>query len=234
MRIDRPLLEGRFVRRYKRFFADVALADGRTVAVHCPNSGSMMGLLVEGAPVLVSDSEDDGRTLRLTLERIRIGRGWVGVNTMLPNRIVREGVERGLVAELAGYDEVRSEVVCSKASRIDLRLAGAGRKATWVEVKNTTLRDGAVARFPDSVTERGRKHLEELTRLVRGGDRAVMFFLVNRTDCASMAPADAVDPEYGRALRKAAARGVELLAYRVAFRGAHATVAERVPVVLNE
>lgn len=232
MRIDRPLLRGTLVRRYQRFFADVRLEDGRTEAVHCPNSGSMSGLVVEGAPVLVSDSQDDARRLRLTLERIRVGRAWVGVNTMLPNRIVREAVERRRVPELAGYDEVRSEVVCSRTSRIDLRLAGAGRPPAWVEVKNTTLRDGDVARFPDAVTERGRKHVEELTRLVRGGERAVMFFLVNRTDCRAMGPADAVDPEYGRALRKAAAAGVELLAYRVAFRGAHATVAERVPVVL--
>lgn len=232
MKIDRPLIAGRLVRRYKRFLADVVLDDGRTVTVHVPNSGSMMGLDAPGSAVLVSDSLDDGRKLRLTLERVRSGRGWVGVNTMLPNRIVREGVERGLVAELAGYDEVRSEVVCGPHSRIDLRLGSPGRPSAWVEVKNTTLRDGAVARFPDSVTERGLKHLEELTRLVRGGERAVMFFLVNRTDCSAMGPADTIDPAYGAGLRRAQSRGVELLAYRVRFRGPCATVADRVPVVL--
>lgn len=231
MKIDRPLLHGRFVRRYKRFFCDVEI-DGRVVAVHCANSGSMAGLQTPGAEVLLSDSMDETRTLRLTLERVRVGRAWVGVNTMLPNRVVRDGIERGLVPELAGHDEVRSEVVCGPSSRIDLCLSGAGRPRTWVEVKNTTLRDGTVARFPDAVTERGRKHLGELSRLVREGDRAVMFFLVNRTDCDAMGPADDIDPEYGAALRAAAAAGVELLAYRVAFRGAHANVAGRVPVRL--
>ena len=232
-RIEKPLLRGRFVRRYKRFFADVEFDDGRVVPVHCPNSGSMSGLQTSGAEVLVSDSEDDARTLRLTLERVRVGRTWVGVNTMLPNRIVRAGIEGGLVAELAGYDDVRAEVVCGPSSRIDLLLAAPGRPRCWVEVKNTTLRDGAVARFPDAVTERGRKHLGELVRLVREGDRAVMFFLVNRGDCRSMGPADAIDPEYGLALREAAAAGVELLAYRAVLRGPTAAVGRRLPVELG-
>lgn len=232
MRIDRPLLKGRFVRRYKRFFTDVELEDGRVVAVHCANSGSMAGLQTPGAEVVVSDSLDEKRLLRLTLERVRVGRGWVGVNTMLPNRIVRDGIERGLVAELTGYADVRSEVVCGPSSRIDLCLSGPGRPRTWVEVKNATMKVGDVARFPDAVTERGLKHLGELSRLVREGDRAVMFFLVNRTDCDAMGPADDVDPEYGAALRKAAGAGVELLAYRVAFRGPSVSVAHRVPIVL--
>lgn len=232
-RIERPLHRGRFVRRYKRFFADVEFDDGRVVPVHCPNSGSMAGLQTPGAEVLVSDSEDPARSLRFTLERVRVARSWVGVNTMLPNRIVRAGIEGGRVAELTGYDDVRAEVVCGPSSRIDLLLAGPGRPRCWVEVKNTTLRDGDVARFPDAVTERGKKHLGELVRLVRGGDRAVMFFLVNRGDCRAMGPADAIDPEYGAALRDAAAAGVELLAYRAVLRGATASVGVRVPVLLG-
>lgn len=236
MKIDKPLLEGRFVRRYKRFLCDVVLdapfRGAREHTVHCPNSGSMMGLQTPGARVVVSDSEDDKRSLRLTLERVRHGRGWVGVNTMIPNHVVRDGIERGLVPELTGYDDVRSEVVCGPHSRIDLCLAGPGRPRTWVEVKNTTLKDGNVARFPDSVTERGRKHLGELERLVREGDRAVMFFLVNRTDCDAMGAADDIDPEYGVALRHAAAHGVELLAWRVSFRGASVSVKAPVPILL--
>lgn len=229
--IDRPLVIGRFVRRYKRFFADVEI-DGSVVAVHCPNSGSLAGLQEPGSEVLVSDSCDPARTLRRTLERIRVGGAWVGVNTMLPNRIVRAGIEGGRVAELSGYSDVRSEVVCGPSSRIDLLLTSPDRPRCWVEVKNTTLRDGDVARFPDAVTERGRKHLAELTRLVAEGDRAVMFFLVNRTDCGAMGPADDVDPEYGRALRAAAAAGVELLAYRAELLPSSARVGDRVPVRL--
>jgi sugar fermentation stimulation protein A len=157
-----PLLPGRLVRRYQRFFADVVLEDGRAETVHCPNSGSMLGLCAVGAPVLVSDSGDPARKLRMTLERVRAGRAWVGVNTMLPNRIVREAVEAGRLPELAGYAEVRPEVKFGERSRIDLRLAGPDRPACWVEVKNVTLRAGRAARFPDAVTERGLKHLREL------------------------------------------------------------------------
>jgi sugar fermentation stimulation protein A len=232
LRSDRPLLEGRFVARRKRFFADVEFDDGRVVAVHCPNSGSMAGLQTPGARVLVSDSQDDARSLRLTLERVRVGRTWVGVNTMLPNRIVRAAVEGGRVAELAGYASLRAEVPYGTSSRIDLLLEAPGRPRCWVEVKNTTLRDGDVARFPDAVTERGRKHLGELERAVREGDRGVMFFLVNRGDCEAMGPADAVDPEYGKALRRAAGRGVELLAYRAVLRGASCAVGPRLPILL--
>jgi sugar fermentation stimulation protein A len=232
VKLSGPLSEGTLVKRYKRFLADV-LVDGRTLTVHCPNSGSMAGIAIPGAPVLVSDSGDPSRKLRHTLERVRIGSAWVGVNTMLPNRIVREGIEAGKVAELAGFATVRSEVVCGPGSRIDLLCEGGpdGRRA-WVEVKNTTLRDGPVARFPDAVTERGRKHLLELARLVRGGDRGIIFFLVNRGDCDAMGPADDVDPEYGRTLRDVAGRGVELLAYRAVHRGAVSRLGDRVPVRL--
>ena len=234
MKIDRPLRTGRFVRRYKRFFVDVLL-DGDTdvTVVHCPNSGSMSGLQTPDAEVLVSDSQDDSRKLRMTLERVRVGRSWVGVNTMLPNHIVREAIESGAIPELRGHDAVRSEVVCGPGSRIDHCLDGPGDRRTWVEVKNATLRVGTVARFPDAVTERGRKHLGELERLVREGDRAVMFFLVNRTDCTSMGPADHIDPEDGRGLRHAAAHDVELMAWQVTFRGPHVRIARRVPIDLG-
>ena len=232
MRIDLPLVEGTLVRRYKRFFADVDLPGLGVTAVHCPNSGSMMGLQAPGSRVLVSDSQNDTRKLRYTLERVRVGRAWVGVNTMLPNKIVREGIVAGAVAELTGYTEARPEVVCGEGSRLDLLLTAPGRPRAWVEVKNTTLKDGAVARFPDSVTERGRKHLRELMRLHSEGDRAVIFFLVNRGDCSAMGPADAVDPEYGSALREASAAGVEILAYSTRHRGAVSAIDARLPVQL--
>jgi sugar fermentation stimulation protein A len=232
LRLTVPLLPGRFVRRYKRFFVDVRLDSGPELAVHCPNSGSMSGLLVAGAPVLVSDSGNPARKLRHTLERIRPGRAWVGVNTMLPNHLVREAVERGRVRELRGFASVRSEVRLGGRSRIDLLLEGRRRKRCWVEVKNATLRDGRVARFPDAVTERGRKHLRELSGAVARGDRAAMFYVVNRADCDAMGPADDIDPAYGEALRRAASAGVELLAYRVAMRGARSWIATPLPVLL--
>lgn len=231
MKLAAPLLRGRFERRYKRFFCDVRLEDGRTLTVHCPNSGSMTGLLVDDAPVIVSDSGNPARKLRHTLERIRPGRAWVGVNTMLPNHLVREAVERGRVPELAGYASVRSEVRLGERSRIDLLLEGPGRPRCWVEVKNTTLRDGRVARFPDAVTERGRKHLHELRTAVGHGDRAVMFYVVNRGDCDAMGPAEAIDPAYAAALRESIDAGVEALAYRVAMRGPRAWITTSVPVL---
>jgi len=214
MKIELPLLSGRFLRRYKRFLVDVELDDGRVVTVHCPNSGSMLGLQVEGAPVVVSDSGNPKRKLQMTLERIRIGRAWVGVNTMLPNHVVREGIEAGRVPALTGYGSVRSEVKLGTRSRIDLFLSDGEQPDCWVEVKNATLRVGDRAAFPDSVTARGLKHLEELTNVVEGGGRAAMFFLVNRSDCDGLEPADDIDPAYGKGLRRAAAAGVEILAHR--------------------
>ncbi|MCG3135043.1 MAG: Sugar fermentation stimulation protein A [Planctomycetes bacterium] len=235
MRIAGPVAEGTLVRRYKRFLADVEVG-GALLTVHVPNSGSMAGLSEPGMPVLVSDSGDPSRKLRWTLERVRAGRAWVGVNTMLPNRIVREGIVEGLAPELGGYATARPEVVCGPGSRIDLLLEGGAGPRAWVEVKNTTLLDGSatsgVVRFPDAVTERGRKHLGELVRLRRAGDRAVIFFLVNRPDGAAMGPADAIDPAYGDALRAAAAAGVELVARRAVMRGPSVRLGAPVPILL--
>lgn len=238
MKIAGPVHLGTLVRRYKRFLADVRLDDspGEILTVHVPNSGSMAGLSDPGMPVLVSDSGDPSRKLRFTLERVRAGKAWVGVNTMLPNRIVREGILAGLAPELGGYATARPEVVCGPGSRIDLLLEGGPGPRCWVEVKNTTLLDGdaktGVVRFPDAVTERGLKHLGELVRLRAAGDRAVIFFLVNRSDGAAMGPADRVDPAYGAGLRDASRAGVEIVARRAMFRGAHATLGAPVPVRL--
>ncbi len=232
MKIALPLFHGRLVRRYKRFLADVVLDDGRELTVHCPNSGAMTGMCAPGSRVLVSDSGNPKRKLRLTLERVRAGRAWVGVNTMLPNRIAREGIEKGRGPGLAGYETVRSEVVLEEGSRIDLRLDAADRPPCWVEVKSATLREGRTALFPDAVTVRGRKHLDALLRAVGRGDRAVMLYVVSRGDCDAFGPADGVDPEYGAALRHAAAGGVELLAHSVRMRASSALLSAALPVLL--
>ena len=233
MRIQRPLHRGVLLRRYKRFLADVRLDDGRELTVHCPNSGSMKGIAREGAPVLVSDSENPKRKLRMTLERVRPGRAWVGINTMLPNHLVHEAVSAGRLGELTGYDTLRAEVVLEKGTRLDLRLSGAGRPDCWVEVKNATLQEGRAALFPDAVTDRGRKHLDALQDVVRRGERGVLMFVVNRGDCDFVAPADEIDPAYGEALRRVAAGGVEVFARRARMRGARTWLAEAVPVRLD-
>jgi len=208
-----PPLAARFLRRYKRFFADVELADGTTLTAHCPNTGSLQGCLVPGARVWLRDSGNPARKLRYTWQAIELAGAWVNVDTSLPNRVVAEAVAAGRVPELAGYATLRSEVAYGKNSRIDLLLEDPRRGTCHIEVKSTTLVDGPCALFPDAVTERGTKHLHELARLARAGQRAVQFFFVNRADVTRFRPADAIDPTYAAALRRAARAGVELLAY---------------------
>lgn len=216
MRFPRPLVRATFVRRYKRFFADVRLADGTTITAHCPNSGSLLGVKDEGMPVYLLDSGNPERKLRYTWVLARPGHAWVSIETNIPNRVVHEAAVGGRIPELAGYASARREVPYGRNSRIDLLLEGrAGDpRPCYVEVKCTTMGEGTVARFPDAITERGRKHLVELQREVRRGARAVQFFFCARSDVEAFRPADAIDPDYGRELRRAARRGVEVLAWR--------------------
>lgn len=232
MRFPEPPLAGRFLRRYKRFFADVELEDGSVLVAHCPNTGSLLGCLEPGAPVWLRDSGNPARKLRHTWQAVRIGRAWVNVDTALPNRVVAEAVERGLVAELSGYASVRREVPYGKGSRIDLLLEDEARGSCHVEVKSTTLARGAVALFPDAVTERGRKHLDELARLARSGRRAVQFFFVSRGDVHTFRPADDIDPDHGRALRRAVRAGVELVARRTLVRARSLELGEALGIEL--
>jgi sugar fermentation stimulation protein A len=234
MRFDEPPIEGRLVRRYKRFFTDVELPDGEVVTAHCPNTGSMKGCLDEGNPVWLRDSKNDKRKLRLTFQAIQVGGAWVNVDTGLPNRVVYEALAAGEVPELTGYDDVRREVKYGTNSRIDVLLESEGRPPCYVEVKNTTLAEGDQARFPDAVTERGRKHLGELAEVVRNGGRAVQFFFVSRADVTRFAPADDIDPAYGAALREAADASVELLAYSAAVTADGLELGERLPVELPD
>lgn len=215
MRFEDAPLRGRLIRRYKRFFADVRLASGESIVAHCPNTGSLLGCLEPESPVWLRDSRNERRKLRFTWQAVRVARTWVNVDTSLPNRVVLEALERGLVPELEGYDARRREVPYGRGSRIDLLLWNASGERCFVEVKSTTLAEGKTALFPDAVTERGRKHLRELARVARRGERAVQFFFVSRADVEVFRPADAIDPEYGRALRRAARAGVEILAWTV-------------------
>ena len=201
---------GRLIRREKRFFV-YALLDGEEVAVHTNNTGTMLGLLRKGSPVLLSPAAGPGRRLKWTLEAIRAGGAcgpWVGVNTAVPNRLLAPLFENGLLPWTARYGVLRREVPCGE-SRIDACFSGAGLPPLWVECKNVTLVEDGEAAFPDAVTERGAKHLRELAALRERGDRAAMLFVVQRTDARCFAAADYVDPAYALELRRAVSLGVE-------------------------
>lgn len=228
-----PLIPGVLVKRYKRFLADVILDDGTTVTAHCPNSGSMKGCAIPGSKVFLSRSDTKGRKYPFTWELVECGEFLTGINTSLPNRLTREAIADGTVVELRGYGTIRPEVPYGEHSRIDLLLEGdVGR--CYVEVKNVTLVEGARALFPDAVTTRGQKHLNELMRVVRDGHRGVIFFTVQRGDADSVSPADLIDPEYGRLLRLAMANGVEALAYRAEITTHEIRLNRRLPVIIRE
>jgi len=234
--IDAPLA-ARFVRRYKRFLADVETPDGRILTVHCPNPGSMLGFHRPGAAVRCSTSDDPRRKLRHTLEMMRIGRTWVGLHTLRANAVVAEALDAGAPAALAGYARTEREVQISggtRRSRLDFRLSGrpGDHRPAYVEVKSVTLAERGVARFPDSVTERGRRHLEVLQRLCDEGARAALIFLVQRADCDRVEPADDIDPDYGRALRDAFRAGVELFALGARVTARAITVERELPILL--
>ena len=216
MKFAAPLTPARLLRRYKRFLADVELADGTQLTAVCPNTGSMLGCCAPGSAVWLSASDSPTRKYRHTWELVQAGRVKVGINTALPNRLVEEAVVAGVIAELAGYTRLRREVPFGEErSRVDLLLGADGRPDCYVEVKNVTAAvSDRVALFPDAVSARGAKHLRELMRLVASGQRAVLVYCVQRGDVDEVRPADAIDPLYGRTLRAALAAGVEVLAYR--------------------
>ena len=227
-----PLVPGRLLRRYKRFLADVELADGSMVTAHCPNSGSMKGCLGERWPVMLSTSDNPKRKHAQTWELVDNGACWIGINTSRTNAVVEEGIRSGSIPELAPFDELHREVRLGERSRIDLALDRDGRR-TWVEVKSVTMIDGTGRyAFPDAVTARGTRHLAELEAAVAEGDRAVMLYLIQRSDGAGFTVADDIDHGYGEALRRAVAAGVGVLAYRAEVSPGGITVAERVAVEL--
>ena len=218
MIITQPLVEAVLIKRYARFLMDLRLADGSVVTAHCPNSGSMEGCLLEGAPVLATEAANLARRLKYTAEYVRLPSGWVGINTHRTNLLVGEALRARAIPELRDYSEVKAEVPYGPHSRVDFLLTGPGLPPCFVEVKNTTWpsSDGGIG-FPDSVTERGLKHLRELRRVVREGHRAVMFYLVNREDGTFFRPAYEKDPVYGKALERAVKAGVEIIVRRATF-----------------
>ena len=215
MQFPQPLSRGVLVRRYKRFFADVALDDGRDVVAHVANPGAMVGLNMPGLAVWLSPSNSSTRKLAWTLEMIEHGGGLVGVNTMHPNRIAAEALAESLIPELAGYETIRREVPYSEASRVDFLLEGPGRATCYLEVKNCHfLRGDRLAEFPDCVAARSAKHLRDLEAMVAAGHRAVVLFIVQREDCDAFSACHDLDPVFAAALVHAADAGVEVLVYQ--------------------
>lgn len=264
-----PLLHGKLIRRYKRFLADVELNDPvpaptaqipegpqesenqdsnpNMVTAHCPNSGSMKGLLTPGNPVMISRSDNPRRKLKYTLELIKVGNNWVGVNTSRPNHIVHEAIValndkshvwkdgelEGPVHGLAGYESIAMERKYGENSRIDILLEDPKLGRCYVEVKNVTMAEGDTAMFPDAVTARGTKHLRELTQMVAQGHRAVMFYLVQREDCRQFVPARHIDPLYATTLAEAHAAGVEALCYSCKVSPDGIWLAEPLPITIE-
>ncbi|MDB9528064.1 DNA/RNA nuclease SfsA [Oscillatoria sp. CS-180] len=212
------LYPGKLLKRYKRFLADIELDSGEVITAHCPNTGPMTGVCHVDGRVMVSHNPSPKRKLAYTWELTEVHDTvptWVGTNTALPNRVVKSVLAANVISELGAYSEIRPEVKYGKEgkSRIDFLLKGEDGRPIYVEVKNTTWADGTLALFPDTVTTRGQKHLQELTALLPDA-RAIMLYFINRGDCITFAPGDKADPVYGTLLRKAIAQGLEVLPCR--------------------
>jgi len=209
MEYSEKLVHGRLIRRYIRFLADVELDSGERVVAHCTNSGSMKSCLEPGAEVYLSPVSDPSRKTRFTWEMIRINNGWVGINTSIPNRLAHEWMSNNTVPGLIGYDCIRREVTFGE-SRLDI-FASNSHENCVIEVKNVTLKEGALALFPDAVTVRGQKHLNTLIEQRQKGFRAVMLYIVQRNDVSAFAPASEIDPCYAAMFYKARENGVEMI-----------------------
>jgi sugar fermentation stimulation protein A len=226
------LTEARLVQRYKRFFAAIRLADGTLATAHCANPGAMLGLTTPDARVLVTKVESKTRTLPWSLEAVEQNGAWVGVNASRPNTLVAEALAAGRIAELGGYETVRREVRYGTASRVDFLLAAADRPDAYVEVKNVHfLRREGRAEFPDSVTDRGAKHLRELAGMRTAGHRTAMLYVVQRSDTTALSISRDIDPAYGEAFDQARAAGVEMLAYQCTVGPAEIAITTPLPVV---
>lgn len=236
MRFPAPLIPATLIKRYKRFLADVRLDGGELVTVHVANPGAMTGLAEPGARVWLSKSDKAGRKLAYSWELVEVdlgaGRELVGVNTAHPNALVAAALAAGAIPQLAGYATVRREVKYGANSRVDFLLQAPARPPCYVEIKNVHLmRQPGLAEFPDAVTARGAKHLEELANVVRGGARAVLLFLIQIGSAARFALARDIDPRYGAAFDRAHSAGVEALALRCNLDCSGIEVAGPVPLV---
>jgi sugar fermentation stimulation protein A len=225
------LIPGTLIRRYKRFLADIELADGREITAHCPNTGAMTGCAEPGSPVWLSVSDSKTRKYPHTWELVDTDRGMACIHSARANRVVEEAIAAGVINSLAGYAELRREVKYGTGSRADLQLEDPDRGTCTLEVKSVTLclEDGEGV-FPDAVSDRARKHLDELAALARNGERAVIFFCVFHAGIRRVAPAWDIDPRYGEALLAALDAGVEAMAWAAAVAPAGLVLERELPV----
>jgi sugar fermentation stimulation protein A len=240
MEFTETLIQGRLIRRYKRFLSDIEITgdDGaaQEITAHCPNPGAMLGLAAPDSEIWLSPARNPARKLKYTWELTRVGTHLVGINTSLPNALVAEALAAGTIAELACYDSIRREVRYGGNSRIDFLLESDGRPPCYVEIKNVHLKrdttpDSGLAEFPDSVTTRGAKHLRELASVVADGGRAVMLYIVQRGDCDRFALASDLDPAYAAAFSNARQQGVEAICYACEVARDSIVVANALPIV---
>ena len=217
MKFTSTLIKGKLIKRYKRFFVDIKV-NNSILTAHCPNTGSMMGLLTEGNIVYLSKTDNEKRKLKYTLEIIKIQNACVGVNTHRANRIVEEGINEKIISTLGKKYDFRREVKYGKNSRIDFLITNKKGEEIYLEVKNVTLsKRKGIAEFPDAITERGSKHLHELIDVVKKKRRAIMLFLVQRDDCQKFRIAEEIDPVYKKNIINAEKAGVEILCYSCSF-----------------
>ncbi|QPH55374.1 DNA/RNA nuclease SfsA [Pontivivens ytuae] len=233
MQFDPPLVPATLLRRYKRFLADVILEDGREVTVHCANPGKMLGVSTPGARVWLQPATDPKRKLQWSWRLIELEDGHLaGIDTGVPNRIVGEALSARAIPELAPWQTIRPEVKYGENSRVDFHLSGGPGPDIWLEVKNVHLRrEDTLAEFPDSVTTRGAKHLRELSARVAAGERAVMLYVIQRTDCDRIAMAADLDPAYAEAFERAADTGVEMICHGTRISPDGVQLAGALPVI---
>ena len=216
MKFNETLIAGQFIKRYKRFFVDVKIGNEKVVA-HCPNTGSMMGLLKKGNNVWISKSNNPKRKLKYTLQIIEDQKSKVGINTHLTNKIVFEALDKRAIKNFENLDKIQSEVKFGKNTRFDFLITEKYKK-TFIEVKNVTLsREKKIAEFPDAITSRGLKHIEELLEANKKGYKIYLFFVIQRNDCNKFKLAKDIDPEYCELLLKAVKKNLKILCYDCKF-----------------
>jgi sugar fermentation stimulation protein A len=230
MQFSSPLVKGLLLKRYKRFLADIQLDSGAIVTAHCPNTGKMLTCSTPGSAVYLSQSDKAQRKYAYTLEMIRVEDTWVGVNTARTNKLVAEAILLGRIDELRSVERIAAEVKTSSHTRLDLHLI-EGTRNIYVEVKTCSLVINGCAMFPDAVTKRGTKHLQELIRLAEEGSEACIFFLVQRMDADRFTPAVHIDAEYGKNLHEAIAAGVRVLIYQAHVSPQGIDVVRRIPFI---